>query len=88
MTDITSRDLKMVIGKVAEWMSKLDKGNAVILTINDLHDSAEAYTTSEIFDHIRPEYINAVVNEVNSEEYPGFELWERPDRRWTLTKTC
>ena len=76
----------MVVGKVAEWISKLEKGNAVVLNIEDMHDSAKAYTTSGIFDHVRPEYVAKVADEVNSEEYPDFELWERPDGRWTLER--
>jgi len=73
----------MVIGKVAEWMHKLDKGKAVVLTSEDIADSAKVYMDSG-FDYVRPEYIKAVVNEVNSDEYPNFILWERPDGRWTL----
>lgn len=75
----------MVIGKVGEWLGKLPKGKAVVLTVDDLHDSASAYMDSG-FDHVRPEYVKRVVDEVNSDEYPGFELWERPDGRWTLDR--
>lgn len=75
----------MVIGKVGEWIAKLPKGKAVILTAEDMHDSAKAYMDSG-FDHVRPEYIKSVADEVNSDEYPGFSLWERPDGRWTLER--
>lgn len=73
----------MIIGKVAEWMSKLEKGEAVIIGRDDIYSSAEAYKDSG-FDHVRPEYAQKVVDEANSQEYPGYSLWERPDGRWTL----
>ena len=75
----------MVIGKVGEWLDKLPKGKAVIITTNDVRDSAKAYCDSG-FDHVRPEYIKCVIDEVNSDEYPDFEIWERPDGRWTLER--
>jgi hypothetical protein len=75
----------MIIGKVAQWMAELDKGQAVIISRDDIIDSAEAYRDSG-FDHVRPEYIKNVVDEVNSEECQGFSLWERPDGRWTLER--
>lgn len=75
----------MVIGKVAEWMAKLGKGQAVILDIEDMADSAKSYMDSG-FDHVRREYIEAVAAEVESDEYPEFSLWERPDGRWTLER--
>ena len=77
----------MVIGKVGEWLAKLPKGKAVIISVSDMQDSAKAYMDSG-FDHVRPEYVRGVVEEVNSEEYPGFNLWERPDGRWTLERGC
>jgi hypothetical protein len=70
---------------VAEWMHRLDHGFAVILDFDDVADSAKAYKDSG-YDHIRPEYIKAVVAEVNSDEYPDFTMWERLDNRWTLEK--
>lgn len=75
----------MVVGKVGEWLAKLPKGKAVILDIEDVRDSAKAYLDS-MFDSVRGEDILKVVAEVNSEEYPGFEMWERPDGRWTLER--
>lgn len=75
----------MVIGIVADWMKRLGKGKAVVLTLDDISDSARAYMDSG-FDHVRQEYLERVVSEVNSDEYPGFRLWERPDGRWTLDR--
>lgn len=75
----------MVIGKVGEWLTRLPKGKAVILDNDDLRDSAKAYLDSG-FDSVRRSDILAVVAEINSDEYPGFEMWERPDGRWTLQR--
>ena len=75
----------MIIGKVAQWMARLDKGQAVIISREDIIDSAGAYRDSG-FDYVRTEYIKKVVDEVNGEEYPEFSLWERPDGRWTLER--
>jgi len=75
----------MVVGKVGEWLARLPKGKAVILDNDDIRDSAKAYLDSA-FDAVRREDILKVVSEVNSDEYPGFEMWERPDGRWTLER--
>ena len=75
----------MVIGKVAEWMNKLGKGQAVVIGFEDLADSAKSYLDSG-FDHVDQGYIKNVAREVNSDEYPDFEIWERPDGRWTLQR--
>jgi hypothetical protein len=75
----------MVVGKVGEWIAILPKGMAVILDNDDIRDSAKAYLDSS-FDSVRREDILKVVTEVNSNEYPGFEMWERPDGRWTLER--
>jgi|TARA_R110002020_G_scaffold471097_1_gene697537 hypothetical protein len=75
----------MIIGKVAQWMGRLDKGQAVVIEREDVLDSASAYRDGG-FDYIRPEYIKNVVDEVNGDEYPEFSLWERPDGRWTLER--
>lgn len=75
----------MVLGKVAEWMSRLDKGQSVVITYDDLYDSARYYMDSA-FDHVRQEYIDQVVLQVESNEYPEFGLFERPDGRWTLER--
>ena len=75
----------MVVGKVGRWIANLPKGKAVILTIDDLKDSAKAYLNSG-FDCVRPEDIKMVVDEINSDQYPGYEIWERPDGRWTLER--
>ena len=68
----------MVVGTVGEWLAKLPKGKAVILDNDDLQNSARSYLDSG-FDSVRREDILKVVAEVNSEEYPGFKMWERPD---------
>ena len=78
-------EISMITGKVAEWINRLDDGEAVILTIDDLAESAKAYTDSG-FDHVRSEYIQNIINEVNSSEYLEFTLWERMDGRWTLER--
>ena len=75
----------MIIGKVADWMRRLDKGQAIILSLDDMADSAKAYRSTG-FDYVRREHIEAVAAEVESEEYPEFSLWERPDGRWTLER--
>ena len=75
----------MIIGKVAQWMGGLHKGQAVIISRDDVLDSAGAYRDSG-FDHIRPEYIQNVVDEVNGDQYPDVALWERPDGRLTLER--
>ena len=63
----------MINGKVAYWMKVLKKGEAIDLSIDDLADSAKAYMDSG-FDHVRQEYIEGVINEVNSKEYPDFRI--------------
>ena len=75
----------MVVGAVGEWLAKLSKGKAVILDNDDLQNSARSYLDSG-FDSVRREDVLKVVAEVNSEEYPGFEMWDRPDGRWTLER--
>jgi len=77
----------MIIGEVAKWLDRLPPGKAVLLTREAMHDSAKAYVSYMLFDHVRPEDLQKVADEVNSEEYPGFSLWERPDGRWTLERT-
>ena len=76
----------MVVGIVGEWLARLPKGKAVVLDNNDLRDSARAYLDSR-FDSVRREDIMKIVSEVNSDKYPGFEIWERPDGRWTLERS-
>jgi hypothetical protein len=76
----------MVVGKVAEWMGRLKKGEAVVISRADMEDSAKAYMTSMLFDRMRDEYVSAVAAEVESDQYPEFALWERPDGRWTLDR--
>jgi len=76
----------MVVGKVGKWLSMLPKGKAVILDADDLSDSAKALLDSG-FDSVRRDDILRIVSKVNSDEYPGFEMWERPDGRWTLERT-
>jgi hypothetical protein len=75
----------MVVGKVKEWMGKLDKGEAVILTRADLIDSARHYMESA-YDSVRTKYILNVIDEVNSDEYPDFDIRERLDGRFTLER--
>ena len=75
----------MVVGTVGKWLARLPKGKAVVLDNDDLQDSAKSYLDSG-FDYVRREDILKVVDEVNSQEYPGFEIWERPDGRWTLER--
>lgn len=75
----------MVVGKVGGWLARLPKGKTVVLDNDDVADSAKALLDSG-FDHVRRDDILKIVAEVNSEEYPGFEMWERPDGRWTLER--
>ena len=75
----------MVVGEIGEWLARLPKGTSVVLPFSDLQDSAKAYMESG-FDCVRKEYVCAVVNEVNSEEYPGFSLHERVDGKWILSR--
>lgn len=75
----------MIIGTLAKWIECLDSGKAVVLSRDVLVEAAGVYRDSGL-DHVRPEYIQNIVDEVNSEEYEGFSLWERPDGRWTLEK--
>lgn len=76
----------MVVGKVGEWLAILPKGEAVVLDNDELRDSAKALLDSG-FGSVRRDDVLRVVAEVNSEEYPGFEMWERPDGRWTLERS-
>ena len=76
----------MVVGKVGEWLAILPKGEAVVLDNDELRDSAKALLDSG-FGYVRRDDVLRVVAEVNSEEYPGFEMWERPDGRWTLERS-
>lgn len=62
----------MITGKVHEYMSMLDQG--VVLTYQDMCDSAQAYLESNLFDHIRDEYIDDICNQINSDQYPEFTI--------------
>mgnify|MGYP000055763040 CR=1 FL=1 len=75
----------MIIGNVAKLMNRLAKGQAIVIEIEDVRDSARAYMDSG-FDYVRKDYIDNVIREVNSDEYPEFSLRERPDGRFTLDR--
>jgi hypothetical protein len=75
----------MILGKVAEWVDKLEMGEAVILTTDDIYDSARYNLDSEL-DWPRREDALKVVAEINSDEYPNYKMLERPDGRWTLDR--
>ena len=75
----------MVLGKVAEWIARLNLGQAVILTTDDVRDSAR-YNLDSGLDVVRREDLLSIVAEVNSKEYPGFRMFERPDGNWTLDR--
>lgn len=75
----------MVTGIVGKWLAKLPKGKAVILSADDLRNSAKACLGSG-FDCVRPEDIKKIIDEINSDEYPEFNIWECPDGRWVLAR--
>ena len=75
----------MILGKVGWWINTLEMGKAVILTLDDIYDSAR-YNLDSGLDYPRREDALKVVAEVNSEEYPSYEMFERPDGRWTLDR--
>ena len=75
----------MILGKVAEWITKLKMGEAVILTIDDLTNPAQ-YNLESALDMVRDSDRQVIVDEVNSEEYPNYGMWQRPDGRWTLDR--
>lgn len=75
----------MILGKVARWINKLEIGKAVILTDDDIYDSAR-YNLESGLDMVRRDDLLKIVAEVNSEEYPGYEMFQRPDGRWTLDR--
>ena len=75
----------MVMGEIAKWINTLKKGESVILTTDDVYDSAR-YNLDSGLDYPRREDALKVVAEVNSKEYPSYEMWERPDGRWTLDR--
>jgi len=75
----------MVMGEVARWMQRLKAGEAVVLTIEELTDSAKYFLESG-FDYVRKEDIKEVENQINSKEYPNFSITNRLDGKWTLNK--
>ncbi len=75
----------MVMGEVARWMQRLKAGEAVVLTIEELTDSAKYFLESG-FDCVRKEDIKEVENQINSKEYPNFSITNRLDGKWTLNK--
>lgn len=75
----------MIVGKVSEYIALLNKGQAIVIPPSDIQDSARCYLDSG-FDHVRPEYIRAVLAEINSEEYSEFTIAERPDGNYVLRR--
>lgn len=75
----------MILGKVRYWLSTLKEGQAVVITLDDLYDSASYYLESGL-DYARREDILVLAKEINSKEYPEFEIFEKMDGNWTLDR--
>lgn len=75
----------MIVGRVGEWISILKPGEAVIIEMADMRHSAQSRLDSA-FDYVRPEDVDAVVAEINSEEYPEHSITERMDGTWNLRR--
>ncbi len=76
----------MILGKVLERMCGLRKGQAIVVTVEDVRDSA-SYNLDSGFDIVRKEDMSHIVDEVNGKQYPNYTMSEQPlDGTWILHK--
>lgn len=75
----------MVLGGLAVWMRRLRVGDAVVLDQEVVNNSA-SFLTESAFDYIRPEYIKAVIDEINSKEYPQFSIYQKDFDQYVLRR--
>jgi len=75
----------MVFGGLAVWMQRLRVGDAVVLDQEVVNNSA-SFLTESAFDYIRPEYVKAVIDEINSKEYPQFSIYQKDFDQYVLRR--
>jgi len=75
----------MVFGGLVVWMQRLRVGDAVVLDQEVVNNSA-SFLTESAFDYIRPEYVKAVIDEINSKEYPQFSIYQKDFDQYVLRR--